>query len=52
MNHQDSAAIIIAIVLLLPWLGRTAASAAATWREHVAAQGRKAKQNVRNQLSA
>ena len=52
MNHQDSGTIIITFVLLLPWLGRTAVSAAATWREHMAAQGRKAKQNVRNQLSA
>jgi hypothetical protein len=35
MNHQDSGTIIITLLLLLPWLGRTAVLAMAAWREHV-----------------
>ena len=46
MNHQDSGTIIITFLLLLPWLGRAAVSAIATWREHIETQTRKAKQNV------
>ncbi len=45
MNHQDSGTIIITFLLLLPSLRRAAASAVAIWREHIEAQGRKAKQN-------
>jgi hypothetical protein len=52
MNHQDSGTMIITFLLLLPWLGRTAVSAVAIWREHIETQGRKAKQNFRSQLSA
>jgi hypothetical protein len=45
MNNQDSGTIIITFLLLLPWLGRAAVSLVAAWREHMATQGRKAKQN-------
>jgi len=45
MRDQDAATIIITFLLLLPWLGRGAASAAALWRKHVEADDRKAKQN-------
>jgi hypothetical protein len=31
MNDQDSASIVITFLLLLPWLGRAAASAMAVW---------------------
>jgi hypothetical protein len=51
MNNQDSGMIIITFVLLLPWLGRAAVSAAAIWREHIETHGRKAKQNFRSELS-
>jgi hypothetical protein len=46
MNNQDSGTIIITFLLLLPWIGRAAASAMAVWREHMEAQGRKTKQNL------
>jgi hypothetical protein len=52
MNHQDSGTMIVTFLLLLPWLGRAAVSAAAIWRGHMETQGRKAKQNFRSQLSA
>ena len=45
MNHQDSGTIIVTFLLLLPWLGRAAVSAAAIWREHVETENRKAKHN-------
>jgi hypothetical protein len=45
MNHQDTGTIIITFLLLLPWLGRAAVSTVALWREHIEAQGRKAKHN-------
>ena len=34
MQNQDTVTIIITFLLLLPWLGRTAASAIAVWRAH------------------
>jgi len=43
MNNQDSGTMIITFLLLLPWLGRTAVSAVAIWREHMETQGGKAK---------
>ena len=48
MNHQDSATMIITFLLLLPWLGRAAVSAAAIWREHMETQASKVKQNFRS----
>lgn len=51
MNNQDSGTIIVTFLLLLPWLGRAAASAAAIWRERIETQGRKGKQNFRSELS-
>jgi hypothetical protein len=38
MNDQDSASIVITFLLLLPWLGRAAASAMAVWRAHTESQ--------------
>jgi hypothetical protein len=46
MKDQDSATIIITFLLLLPWLGRAAVSAVATWREHSETQSKKAKENI------
>jgi hypothetical protein len=45
MKDQDFATILITFLLLLPWLGRAAASAAALWGKHVETDDRKAKQN-------
>jgi hypothetical protein len=42
MKDQDIATIIITFLLLLPWLGRAAASAAAVWREHSEMQRKEA----------
>jgi len=38
MNDQDSASIVITFLLILPWLGRAAASAMAVWRAHTESQ--------------
>jgi hypothetical protein len=35
MNNQDSGTMIITFLLLLPWLGRAAASLVAVWQEHM-----------------
>jgi hypothetical protein len=45
MKDQDIATIIITFLLLLPWLGRAAASAAAVWREYSETQRKKAREN-------
>jgi len=42
MNDHDSATIVITFLLLLPWLGRTAASAMAVWRARSESQTKKA----------
>jgi hypothetical protein len=42
MNDHDSATIVITFLLLLPWLGRTAASAMEVWRAHTEFQTKKA----------
>jgi hypothetical protein len=52
MNNQDSGTIVITFLLLFPWLVRAAVSLVAVWQEHMETQGRQAKQNFRNQLSA
>jgi hypothetical protein len=52
MNNQDSGTIIITFLLLLPWIGRTAVSLVAVWREHMETQRKRAKQNFPSQLSA
>jgi len=49
MNHQDNGTIIISFLLLLPWIGRTAVSAVAVWREHIETRSRKAKRNFQSQ---
>jgi hypothetical protein len=46
MKDQDIATIIITFLLLLPWLGRAAASAAAVWREHSEMQQKKPRENL------
>jgi len=46
MRDQDSATIIITFLLLLPWLGRAAASAAAMWREQSETHRKKARENA------
>jgi UPF0716 family protein affecting phage T7 exclusion len=46
MNDQNSATTIITFLLLIPWLGRAAISAMATWREHTETQRRKARENA------
>ena len=45
MNHEDSGTMIVTFLLLLPWLGRAAVSAAEIWRERMEAHERKAKQD-------
>jgi hypothetical protein len=46
MNNQDTGTIVITFLLLLPWLGRLAASAIAAWRTYMEAQTKKAKQDL------
>jgi hypothetical protein len=41
MNDHDNATIVITFLLLLPWLGRTAASAMEVWRARTASQTKK-----------
>ena len=38
MNDHDSASIVVTFLLLLPWLGRAAVSAAAVWRAYMESQ--------------
>jgi hypothetical protein len=46
MKDQDFATILITFLLLLPWLGRAAALAAAVWREQSETHQKKARENV------
>lgn len=52
MNDQDSATIIVTVLLLLPWFGRVATSAISAWREHAETPRDKGKQKFRIRLSA
>lgn len=46
MNEQDIATVTISFLLLLPWIGRAAISAAAVWRGHMETKQERVEANI------